>query len=90
MLAFVNEIRVRNLFNRRNNVKAIPDCKWMIEIVSGKMMHGANDSFWWWAESKQAGTGPLTSDEFLKTPELAKHSWEAFAKLNKIKRYKYL
>ena len=65
-------------------MKAIKDCEWEVEILT---------PLWWIARAfvGKAGMGfHITSHKRYATQRSAKRNWEQFAKLNKIKKWKYV
>ena len=67
-------------------MKTIKDCKWTVRIVEGM------NCYWW-----EAATNSLLSDDFsgvirgcaYQYEKVVLRSWEKFAKLNDIKKWKY-
>ena len=68
-------------------MKAIKDCEWEVKIYEGRY-------FKWGATSKKNNFGLLwqfhCGTEYLTSEQSAKHNWERFAKLNGIKKWKYV
>jgi hypothetical protein len=70
-------------------MKAIKDCKWYIEIAD--FLDGSGHCYW------VAGTDDNTSSDLdtltgydFKTLQGCKRNWERFAKINGIKKWKYI
>lgn len=67
-------------------MKALKDLEWKVHII-GVAQH------WWVAEStKQAGlvSDSLVMDNFMYTISGVKRNWQRFAKLNGIKKWKFI
>jgi len=69
-------------------MKAIKYCAWEIQIGYSNNIFCYN----WWAWALNVGfVSPLKSSYYnYKTKRSAKRSWERFAKLNRIKKWKYV
>ncbi len=67
-------------------MKAIKECKWKVIVESSMCIHGC----WWKANASGHGVYDLMSKRNFMSTKLAKHHWEKFAKVNKIKNWKYV
>jgi hypothetical protein len=70
-------------------MKAIKDCEWKVSICNSNYL--GIKGYFWWANSKEI-TGIYGHQEsiIVKSKKEAKHNWEKFAKINKIKKWKYV
>ena len=69
-------------------MKAIKDCSYKVKIEKNYVL----PQYWWTTYSKQT-TGldqELGMEGNKGTIELAKRDWEKFAKINKIKKWKFI
>ncbi len=69
-------------------MKAIKDCEWEVELCNAIL---DNKNKHWWSISISVGkeTAEITSNGSWISKYLAKRNWERFAKVNKIKKWKY-
>ncbi len=70
-------------------MKAIKDCEWEVRlIVQGKLSLGIR----WEAHSEDmtGNAGDTFNSVWWASKSTAKRNWECFAKLNKIKKWRYV